>query len=70
MPSHLKSALTHWEPWVYRLSELAVKTELIGFIRKTPYNIGAEISGLPVKHLFIKISILTPAEKIYDGLQA
>lgn len=63
MTSHLKSALIHWEPWVYRLSEVAVKTELIGFIRTTPYNTGAEISGLPVKQLFIKIGILTLAEK-------
>lgn len=39
-----------------------------GFIRKTAYHRGAEILGLQVKQLFIKIRILTLAgKKKYDG---
>lgn len=67
MTSHLRSALVHWEPWVCRFSKL-VKIELRGFIRKTAYNRGAEILGLQIKQLFIKIGLLTlPGKKKYDG---
>lgn len=38
------------------------RTELVCFIRKTPYNIDADNSGLKGKHQFIKVCILTLAE--------